>query len=295
MEKHKTLQKFLIPRVNFVFPILFICFFSSPAFSQDAQLKESQPMHFKNEFFYFLGGSYYLGDINPQKHFYMTQPSFGYVLKHRYSPHIAFRFNIIYGGIEGDDSKSPLIEQKERNLNFKSYILEFSVQVEYNFLKYETERFPKYFASYVFLGTGLFLFRPKALYNGAEYELEPLATEGQGTSAKPGSSRYSLTQISIPFGLGMTMNLTERIRLSLEWGMRMTFTDYLDDVSTTYTDPMLLYNEISPLSPALADRSITGTNHTGKTRGNSMNNDWYNFSGLLIGFTLEKPKMKNKN
>jgi len=51
-----------------------------------------------------------------------------------------------------------------------------------------------------------------------------------------GRKKYGLTQLSIPFGGGVKMALSDDINLRLEVGLRKLFTDYLDDVSTTYAD-----------------------------------------------------------
>jgi hypothetical protein len=121
--------------------------------------------------------------------------------------------------------------------------------------------------------------------------LQPLSTEGQGTSAKPGTRKYRLVQVSIPFGAGFKLNLSERIDLSMEWGMRKTFTDYLDDVSTVYPDPTILDTEKGSISAAMSDRTGS-TNNVGRQRGNSKNKDWYCFTGVVLGFKFREPAQK---
>ena len=51
-----------------------------------------------------LGGSYYIGDLNPRKQFNLTQPAGG--IFYRFTPNYryAFRGGFNYGNIVGDDS-----------------------------------------------------------------------------------------------------------------------------------------------------------------------------------------------
>ena len=127
-----------------------------------------------------------------------------------------------------------------------------------------------------------------AKYENHWYALEPLGTEGQGTSANPGKNKYSRAGTAFPFGVGMKYNLNKNIILGLEWGMRKTFTDYLDDVSSTYADPIVLFRENGSLAAALGDRSLSKDtqSHIGLQRGNSRNKDWYSFAGLIITVKL---------
>jgi hypothetical protein len=79
--------------------------------------------------------------------------------------------------------------------------------------------------------------------------------------------------------------------------MRKTFTDYLDDVSKTYADPLILASENGPMSPVLADRSTLafGENpdKTGLQRGNSTTKDWYSFAGVFITYKIKAKKEKS--
>ena len=125
------------------------------------------------------------------------------------------------------------------------------------------------------------------MYQGRWYNLQPIGTEGQG-SAFSDEKTYSLTQFSIPFGVGLKVNTSKNIGINFEWGLRKTFTDYLDDVSGKYADPFLLGSEKGPVAVGLADKSLkpeTGGN-TGRGRGNSYNKDWYSFAGVIITFKL---------
>ncbi len=232
-----------------------------------------------------LGTSYYLGDLNVDQHFGLAQPAGGLLYRYNLNPRWAFKMNAYYGEIVGDDA-SKAGENQQRNLSFKSGVLDIGAQMELNFFRYFTGSQKSYFTPYIFGGVALFSFNPKAEYNGEWYELQPLGTEGQGTTAYPDRKTYSLTSVSFPFGLGFKYSLSRKVCIGGEWGMRKTFTDYLDDVSTTYADPDVLRAENTEMAAILADRSIQVTGEPpiepGMQRGNSKNKDWYSFAGLFV-------------
>jgi len=259
-----SMKKFLI------IIITFFCFLSAQAQ--------------RNEVGVLLGTTYYLGDLNPSKQFFLTKPAGGLLYRYIFNSRWALKLDGIYGSVAGDDAKAKFNEK--RNLSFKSSIFEFSSQLELNFLPYITGNTKKdYFTPYIFGGIGVFGFKPKANYNGTWYNLQPLGTEGQGTSTSD-LQRYSLMKVSFPFGLGFKYSVGKYFCIGFEWGLRKTTTDYLDDVSTTYADPVLLAAENGPMSAILADRSIPTpgetVNNTGLQRGNSNTKDWYSFAGVFI-------------
>jgi hypothetical protein len=75
--------------------------------------------------------------------------------------------------------------------------------------------------------------------------------------------------------------------MGLEWGMRRTFTDYLDDVSKTYADVVAVSAENGPDAGALSDRSVDPGTNTDRQRGNSKTNDWFSFAGLSLTFNIK--------
>ena len=59
----------------------------------------------------FLGGAYYLGDLNNNKHFYMSRPAFGMVHRYILNSHFSLKNSFLYGTVAGDDSKSKNLNQ----------------------------------------------------------------------------------------------------------------------------------------------------------------------------------------
>ena len=88
---------------------------------------------------------------------------------------------------------------------------------------------------YVFGGIALYHFNPYTRdTSGTKYYLKPLSTEGEGFI--DGRNNYNLTQFAIPFGAGVKLSLSDNVNVGFELGYRKLFTDYIDDVSTTYVD-----------------------------------------------------------
>jgi hypothetical protein len=244
----------------------------------------------------FFGGSYYIGDLNPVAHFnQFTKPAGGVVFRYNLGTRLALRASALFGNIEGHDSFSNSVADVQRNLSFKSSIRELSGQLEFNFLDYEIGNENRKFSPYIFLGLAVFKFSPESISDSGDgVSLQPLGTEGQGLNGGASSKKYKLTQLSIPFGIGIKTNLAKNIGLSLEWGMRKTYTDYLDDVSTTYYDPIKLEAARGVTAAILSDPSIgTDPNYSnvGRQRGNSLTKDWYAFAGAILSFKLQ-PKRK---
>ncbi|HRS53233.1 MAG TPA: DUF6089 family protein [Bacteroidales bacterium] len=237
----------------------------------------------------FLGTSFYMGDINPNIPFAMAKPAGGLLYRYNINPRWSVKLNGLYGTVQGDDAV--IKYNPERNLSFRSKITDVSAQIELNFFPYVTGRGDKmYFSPYIFTGIALFHFNPQAMYQNKWYDLQPLGTEGQGTSFMPERKKYALTSFAIPFGLGIKYSLGKNFCIGAEWSMRKTFIDYLDDVSTTYVDPVKLAAENTQMAAILADRTNNSeVSKEGLQRGNSQTKDWYSFAGVFITYVLKSP------
>ena len=84
----------------------------------------------------------------------------------------------------------------------------------------------------------------------------------------------------------------DRVRLGFEVGLRKTFTDHLDDVSTNYADPNDLLAARGPQAVALSYRGDEHPNGSlvypdkGAQRGGATQQDIYYFTGFHISFRL---------
>ena len=276
----KTLQNNMCRKTGII--TILLSFFFLFGFNAKAQVVSSTEIGIMG------GGSYYLGDIN-SNHFDYMMPSGGIVIRKNIDRRIVVKGELLLGYIRADDARNTNDTVKlNRNLHFRSPIYELSGQVEFNFLPYETGNSLYPFTPFIFAGVSLFRFNPKAeADNGKWVALQPLVTEGQGTTSFQDRKKYALTQFSIPMGGGFKIAVNKTFNIILEYGIRKTFTDYLDDVSTTYTGGNLM---VSHLANEMSDRSLDGTKAIGEQRGNSKNNDWYTFTGITLSFKILSEK-----
>ncbi len=231
-------------------------------------------------------------------------------LRYKLSSYFALNSHLTYGRISGDDKLTTEFYRHYRNLSFYSNIYEFNINFEG---AYQEEQMGRLYRlkghhggklgyeiyMYAFAGVGIFYFDPKTTYQGKTYRLQPLGTEGEGWD--PAKSKYSLVQFCIPLGLGFKYTLDQTWGVGLEVGMRKTFTDYLDDVSTNYYDfsnaPKGSDESIAAL---LADRSGTdGVNKDpnyvqvtgpGVQRGNPKEKDSYMFAVFSVNYKIKAAK-----
>jgi hypothetical protein len=248
-----------------------------------------------------LGGiSFYVGDIvTSPLAFVNWRPCGGANIRFGKSKWWNIRTSLVYANVAGDDALSTSAYRHERNLSFKSSIIEGSVTGEVNLLGYEPVATKKKFTPYAFAGIAVFHFNPKALYQGTWYDLQPLGTEGQGI---PGyGQKYSLTQISIPIGGGLKFGFKlsdgNYIAVSGEIGVRKTFTDYLDDVSNQYLDLKLLekYNGVKSAELSVRTDEYFGYpvgNNFDVTRGSPKSKDYYFVSGVTIAYIFYQRKQR---
>ena len=220
------------------------------------------------------GGCYYLGDLNPGKHFLNTQVAYGVVARYSIDSRWAVKLSGTRGSIKGDASSTSFLPG--RGLSFSSTLTDISAMVEFNFIPYFTGSRMNRISPYIYSGISVFFFNPVS--NGVS--LRSMGTEGQNIGYL-GRKPYGTTSLSIPFGLGAKFSLAKRLSMQVYWEMHKTFTDYLDDVSATY---YLNGRTIQPNDQAGIMSDPTLNHDPGMQRGNSKNNDWYTFFGLSITY-----------
>ena len=251
-----------------------------------------------------LGGNYgkgttFLKDNNIQ----MTKFTFGGFLSYHPNEWLGARLALNFGSLEGDDAiikgKGGLEEARRiRNSNFRSRFTEALLVGEFYptvFFEYDATDIYHKLRPYGVLGIGFFKFNPMGTdpVTGQWVALQPLRTEGQGMNEYPDRKEYKLTQMNVPLGLGVKYFVNENTSLSLEVLHRKTFTDYIDDVSTNYIDPVLFYNYLPAQQAQVAERmsnktgnATTRVYNAGDKRGTPENNDSYYTVGFKLGFRL---------
>ncbi len=205
-----------------------------------------------------IGLANYSGDLSPTNVSQILGTSrfagTGY-LRYNLHPHVNLKLSGTYAKIQGRDSYSDKPWQIERNLSFFTDIYELGLTGELNLFKYIPLNGENIFTIYVTGGIAGFYFNPLAELDGQIYELQPLGTEGQGLAAYPDRQPYSLFEIAVPFGGGIKFKISESVNFNMEMAWRLTFTDYLDDVSRSYPDYNLLLEQRGETVANLSNRT----------------------------------------
>lgn len=247
------------------------------------------------EFGVTVGVAHYFGDLNTRVGLNRPKPAIGAFYRKQFNNYLGARISVHYAQLGYSDVYSKNDFQKRRNLSFNTDIWEFALNGDFNFFKFVPGdvRYP--FTPYVTLGLGVFSYNPYAYLNNKKIFLRPLGTEGQnipyvdanGKTRKP----YGSMALCIPIGFGIKYNVSERMNFSVEITQRLTATDYLDDVSTTYVgvDKFATLPPNGDLSNAgiLQDRSYekgTPIGIEGRQRGWSKQKDQYVIAE--VGFTF---------
>ena len=208
-----------------------------------------------------LGAANYLGDIGGKEKtrrdfiwdikMRKTRWAAGGFYRYRFNKNFAINGGLTYARLEGDDALSTNRARKGRNLSFVNDMLDVSAKGEYYFYSHDdvTGR-GKYFLSmrtYVFAGIGGTLHAPKTKDAADDkVKLRKELTE---------DTKYGLFTANIPVGFGVYFTHKKEHRYGFEMSWSATFTDYLDDVSGTYSvtatsNVAYRYDELSPQDQA---------------------------------------------
>lgn len=233
-----------------------------------------------------LGAAAYEGDLTEKTSFF-SQPglaaSFG--SSYNISKQFGLGLGLSYARLRADDKKNDKPSLIARNLNFKSNVWELNL-----LLQYRPVNLGKY-TPYVEAGGGLFHFNPTTIDRyGNKQKLHDLGTEGQGMML-PGRPEYAITQFQIPFGAGIQYSINNRMALKLDFLFRKTFTDYIDDVSTTYPDATLIDKKLAIVKQLTfrGDEINSSAQYpSGGQRGNPDNKDFYYTGQIKFVYQLNK-------
>jgi hypothetical protein len=242
-----------------------------------------------------------------------TRPALCVGYKYNVTAYSKVRASLFWGILSGNDNLTEEPFRNNRNLHFRSHVVELNGIYEYYFnsessghrynIKGARGMKAKKFTYYAFGGVGVFFFNPQAQYNGQWVSLQPLGTEGQGLPG--GGSKYSRVSIAIPYGLGLRYAIDRDWKIGLEVGARKTFTDYIDDVSGNYYDNTVIRNERGDMAAALADPSKgmfaetqydpkNGRSKAGIQRGDPKDKDTYMFLMVTASYRIKKKGSRAK-
>jgi len=232
-----------------------------------------------------------------------TRPMFQLGYRYRINKKSGYSYKLAFGYLYGNDSFTENDVRFNRNINFRAPIFELSAKYEYFVFLREREghRYNRkelkgwkeiYDKIYIFAGLGVSVFIPQGQYlDGNWYNLRPYSTEGQGMVGT--RKKYSLIQPVIPIGIGFKYAISKEWSIGLEYGLRKTFTDYLDDTSTTYYNNDEIRTQKGDIAAYFADPSrglIYGQTVPGAQRGDPTDKDSYMFATLSFYYKLKKSK-----
>ena len=142
--------------------------------------------------------------------FTFSQPAATIFYRANISKVISFRASFTAGKLSATDTGSPIDAfSVKRNASFDIFLSEMSGVYEYHFLDWRDNIRRLRFTPYLF--AGLALFNLSGVTNKTE--------------------QYSTIQLAVPFGGGMKYVVNPKYYIALEFGIRKTFFDYLDNIS----------------------------------------------------------------
>ena len=218
------------------------------------------------EFGVMVGGSYYLGEMNPSQQFKKTKLAAAFLARYAYSDRIAFKAVVGYYHIAGaydddnldvysypHDPADHLFQEGETQLlrpadtQFKNNIIDASLYCEFNFLSFDH------------------------IFHKDKTRFTPYLCAGLGYAAYShyqGKQKKHQFILSLPFGFGAKYKLNNLLRVGAEWTFHKTFTDQLENIQN--------YDEtFYPSDPY--KNAVHKPTH---------NNDWFVSAGVTLSFSL---------
>jgi hypothetical protein len=314
------------------FYIFFLLFFLSTelSFSQNKFLFSSRSFRReRHRIFLSVGATNFLGDLGGANRIgsppgslrdfdvQAIKPAFQIGYSYRMSRIFSSRTAFTYAWLSGNDAYTKEPYRQNRNLNFRTPIYDLSSVIE---ILWEIKRkghqyylkgvrgWTNYrFTTYIYGGVALNYFRSKgkSIVDNKWYALRPLSTEGQGLIAT--RKKYSPIQFTIPLGVGCKVRVSRVLEIGIEYTARIGFTDYIDDVSTTYFDENALLQEKGQIAVDMANQSLTKdapdnqtmswrTTAPGQQRGDYKDKDSYLAVMVSMYYTIGKsfiPRLRN--
>lgn len=232
-----------------------------------------------------IGGlSIYNGDFSPvnwEQYFEDLNPAFGVFGRYELNRTFAARLQATYTRLSADAGRNTTTPYQEGSA-FRSSLAELSLKLEitpfrlYWFKNAEIQPF-------LTGGAAVYRFNPEIFLDGRWIEVQPLGTEGQGAPEQP--PLYDRTQLSIPLGVGVRLNLNNRLSIGAEFTGYIVFTDYLDDLGST----VVMYDELRRLKgdeiARISNPFATEGENQRYRRGNPAN-DYYYIGGVTIFYRI---------
>lgn len=159
--------------------------------------------------------SYYIGDVNPSRHFAQSNLNYGAVLRYYDNLRWAFRFQ--YSNFNLNASDKVIGFRPERAMSFESKVNDFAFLAEFNYFDYWTGSSRNRMTPYMFAGISVLSYNT-------------LATEEKNAPEENITKKLNDFSWSVPFGFGFKASLSKRLGMTAEWRIHKTFTDKIDNI-----------------------------------------------------------------
>lgn len=192
----------------------------------------------------FAGTAYYVGDINPNRHFYRPRPSVGLIYRLNLNDHYSIRANGYYAYLSGSDVdfvNNYRADRQTQPVEFNTSLIDGTIQFEINFLPYKPNNLGWDYTTYVSGGIGYSIITSSNVRTNYNDIKNPVP------------------HMTIPFGVGVKMNINRKVSAGFEWSFRKAFSDRVDYLPNP-SDKLSLFH----------------------------NNDWYSFAGIFITYKFFK-------
>ncbi len=201
------------------------------------------------------GTSNYYVDLDKASPFQSFNPNFGAYFRYNFNARIGLRTMFLTGSF-GDPGEIEGVPWT----NFDKNVMDLSLQIEINYLKYILGEKKTPFSSYITAGIGVAYF-PYDMDPGLIGLFNPDHNKGDAVINE------SVIATTIPFGFGVKYNLTRRIGVGVEYQVRKIFSDKLDNLD----DPLAFINDDSE------EVIYTSGVH---------NNDWSGYLGVHVTYMI---------
>lgn len=196
--------------------VTFLCLFSCGVL----RAQEQDELEYRMELGVGVGTCFYLGDVNKTP-FSDLSAMGGVVLRRIFNPRMCVKGNVALGHIRGSSGGYFLPNDPNSGtpeggtpctVSFSRNVIDVGAQFEMNFWAYGMSRGYK-----------------------ENSRITPYALAGMGITVGMGGGGSTCGALNLPVGVGVKYKVRPRLNLGLEWTMRFTTSDNLDDTGAGTT------------------------------------------------------------
>ncbi len=242
----------------------------------------------------YISGTTYAGDLNVWRNLgqwqwkELNQFHYGFGALARYNHNSRWSFRLDYSHLHLRAGDAAAAWRPQSKLNFKSTIDNLAMLVEFNFEDYYTGKSDKGFSLYILGGISGMLYYVQS-FTGDEALDGLFINYDKKRGFKVESELKGRNKaLTIPFGLGCKLSISEHLAATVEWRMHYALTDNLDDYLGDHgkyyglhvTSPDGLYDFVDP----------TGSFPDDYQRVNTSTNDWFGMLNLSLTWKFVIPE-----